>query len=80
MLDKVVILPSAEEIVKRLSSVYNDAYMKERFYPLIAQETGRELVASGVVMMFTLKIHDFVNSGYPFSNGGIATRLCANVY
>lgn len=65
--DKVVTLPSAEEIMSRLSKVEMGAsdYMAERFYPLIAQEAGRELVAQGVVMMLTLKIHDFMSSGYP---------------
>jgi len=65
--DKVVTLPSAEEIMSRLSKVEMGAndYMAERFYPLIAQEGGRELVAQGVVMMLTLKIHDFMSSGYP---------------
>lgn len=65
--DKVVTLPSAEEIMNRLKKVEMGAndYMAERFYPLIAQEAGRELVAQGVVMMLTLKIHDFMSSGYP---------------
>lgn len=65
--DKVVTLPSAEEIMSRLSKVEMGAndYMAERFYPLIAHEAGRELVAQGVVMMLTLKIHDFMSSGYP---------------
>jgi len=65
--DKVVTLPSAEEIMSRLRKVDMGAndYMAERFYPLIVQEAGRELVAQGVVMMLTLKIHDFMSSGYP---------------
>ena len=40
--------------------------MEEKFYPLIAQEAGRELVAEGIVMMLTLKIYDFMKKGgYP---------------
>lgn len=71
--DKVVTLPSAEEIMSRLNKVEMGAsdYMAKRFYPLIAQEAGRELVAQGVVMMLTLKIHDFVSSGYPPVMSGI---------
>lgn len=65
MSDKIITLPNAQEIVSRLTKAYDDAYMAERFYPLIAQEAGRELVAEGVVMMLALKIHDFVASGYP---------------
>jgi len=65
--DKVVTLPSAEEIMSRLKKVDMGAkeYMEERFFPLICQEAGRELVAQDVVMMFTLKIYDFMQSGYP---------------
>ena len=63
--NKVVTLPSAEEIISRLRKVNDDDYMTERFYSKIAQEAGRELVAPGIVLMFTLKIHDFVESGYP---------------
>ena len=62
---KVVVMPSSEEILKRLRSVYNDDYMAERFYPLIAQSAGRQLVGEGVVMMLTLAIADFVRQGYP---------------
>jgi len=65
MSDKVITLPDAKEIMNRLTKAYDDAYMAERFYPLIAQEAGHELVAKGIVMMLTLKIHDFVASGYP---------------
>lgn len=70
---KVVTLPSEEEIMARLKEVDMGAkgYMAERFYPLIAQEGDRELVAGGVVMMLTLKIHDFVASGYPPNTAGI---------
>jgi len=73
MTNKVVTLPNAQEIKERLEKVDmggND-YMAERFYPLIAQDAGRELVAQGVIMMLTLKIHDFVLSGYPSVMFGI---------
>jgi len=64
---KVVTLPDEQEIMERLKKMEMGAndYMAERFYPLIAQEAGRELVAQGVVLMLTLKIHDFLSSGYP---------------
>ena len=65
MTDKVVTLPNAAEIMERLNGVYDDAYVAERFYSLIAHEAGHELVSHGIVMMFALKIHDFVQLGYP---------------
>ncbi len=63
----IIILPDKEEIINRLKKVemgvYN--YMTEQFYPLIAQEGGRKLIARDVVIMLTIKIHYFVQScGY----------------
>ena len=71
---QIITLPSAEEIMRRLKKVEKMGardYMAERFYPLIAQEAGLELVAQGVVMMLTLKIDDFISSGgySPFMTG-----------
>lgn len=68
-MDKVIVLPNAQEIMDRLKPVNTglDDYTYEKFAPLIAAEAGRALVAEGVVMMFVLKIHDFVQSGYPAS-------------
>lgn len=61
---KNVVLPKQEEILERLRQVDNDDCLVERFYPLIAEEAGCELVAEGVAMMLTLKVHDFAES-YP---------------
>lgn len=64
--DKCITLPPADEIMRRFKEIETgDDHMEKRFYPLIAAEGGRELVAQGVVMMLTLKIYDFVQSGYP---------------
>jgi hypothetical protein len=60
-----IVLPEAEEIMRRLKTVNDDAYMASTFYPLIAQAAGHELIAEGVVMMLTFKIHDYVSAGYP---------------
>lgn len=62
-----IILPDKEEILSRLNNIAPDPYLDERFYPLIAQSAGLELVAEGIVMMFGLKIYDFMHSGgqYP---------------
>ncbi|MEE8131837.1 MAG: hypothetical protein V3T98_02225 [Candidatus Paceibacterota bacterium] len=66
MTKKTIKLPSAEEIIKRLKNVYDNDHVAERFYPMIAKEAKKQLVAEGVTMMFTLKIHDFVASGYRY--------------
>jgi len=66
MNEKVVKLPNHEQIMESLIAIGEDSYMAERFYPSIAQEANRELVGSGVVLMLTLKIEDFMTQGgYP---------------
>ena len=63
MNDKVIVLPNADEIIKRLNTVMNDEF-GNRLYRIIAQKAGEEKVAAGVVMMFTLGIYDACQ-GYP---------------
>jgi len=65
--DKTITLPGAQEIMDRLRKLDMGAndYMAEKFYPLIAAEAEHELLAQGVVMMLAIKIHEFVDSGYP---------------
>ena len=67
MIGKVITLPNAQGIMERLQKVDMGAneYMAERFYPMVSQEAGHELIAQGVVMMLTLKIHNFMTQGYP---------------
>ena len=62
---KGVNLPSSDEIMRRLTAVYADPHTVERFYPLIAKEGGREIVATGVCVRFTLSIHDYVQGMPP---------------
>lgn len=69
---KTVVLPSADEMLKRIKAIHDDDYMIERFYkPHLLPKAGRELVAEGVVLMLTLAIHDFASSGYPAMIVGI---------
>lgn len=63
--EAVIVLPDAEEIIRRLKKVNDDAYTAKTFYPLIAQAAGHELIAEGVVNMLTFKIYDYVSAGYP---------------
>ena len=64
--EKTVRLPSEKEIMKRFHGLDlgRDEHM-EKFYMLIAQKADQEYVASGVVTMITMKIAEFVSSGYP---------------
>jgi len=66
MSKKVITLPNANEMMKRLRSVCDDGGMDERFYKAhLLPNAGRELVAEGIVLMLTLSIYDFISSGYP---------------
>ena len=58
-----IVLPDAEEIMRRLMAVDDNAYLASAFYPLIAKEANRELVADGVVLMFGVKILNFQEAG-----------------
>lgn len=63
MNNKVIVLPKADEIIKRLNTVMDDE-LGNRLYKIIAERAGEEKVAAGVVMIFTLGIYDACQ-GYP---------------
>jgi hypothetical protein len=63
--DAVVTLPNRDEMLKRLVSVSDESHFQERFYPILLRSANRELVAGGVVMMFTLAIHDYTKGMPP---------------
>ena len=79
--NKVITLPSSEEIMARLKKIDMGAneYMAEKFFPLIAAEGGHELVAQGIVLMLTFKIYDFVHLGYPPIMEGILHRFVPEI-
>ena len=63
--NKTINLPSdPQEIIRRLTSVNDEDTLVSRFYPMIAKDAGRQLVAEGVVIMFNLASYDFCQ-GYP---------------
>lgn len=73
MNDKVIVLPKADEIIKRLNTVMDDEF-GNRLYKIIAERAGEEKVAAGVVMMFTLGIYDACQ-GYPPMMQGLMSRF-----
>ena len=54
-----ITLPDHDEMLRRLVSARDNPHYQERFYPLLLQNAGQEKVSMGVVMMFTLAIHDY---------------------
>lgn len=64
MNDKVITLPDADDMLHRLIEVDDINHLQERFYPLLLRNAGEEKVATGVVMMITLAIHDY-SEGMP---------------
>lgn len=64
MNDKVITLPDREIMFQRLNKVDDNSHLQERFYPLLLKNAGEERVATGVVLMITLAIHDY-SEGMP---------------
>ena len=57
---RLIRLPDAETIMQKLVSAVDDNYLKERLYPIIAKEAGRELRPNGVVLMVQLAFAEYV--------------------
>ena len=57
-----VVLPNAQEIVRRLTKVNDNAIMRE-IYSSIAKEENRELTAPGIVLTLTQIVNDHVKGG-----------------
>ncbi len=62
-MSKVITLPSADEIMKRLISVDDTEMLVERLYPRVAQHAGHETVASFIILLLTLGIDYFMEEG-----------------
>jgi hypothetical protein len=69
MNDKVITLPDADDMLRRLIEVDDINHLQERFYPLLLRNAGEEKVATGVVMMITLAIHDYSEGMPPMIQG-----------
>jgi hypothetical protein len=59
MSEKVITLPEAEEMKRRLLSVDDNSHMQQKFYPILLKQAGQERVGMDVVMMLALAIHDY---------------------
>lgn len=55
-------LPSAAEIIERLTTVNNDAALSD-IYAAIAQFEHRQLTSGGIVLMFAQIVSDYVKGG-----------------
>ncbi len=64
MSDKVIVLPSKEEMLQRLLKACDENHLKERFYPKLLKDAGTEKVAMGIVMMFVFAMNDYL-TGMP---------------
>jgi len=59
-------LPDADDMLRRLISVDDNPHKREKFYPIILKNAGRELAGMGVVNMFVFAIHDYTQGMPPF--------------
>lgn len=60
--DKTFALPCKADMLRRLLEVDDNAYIKERFYPLLIEHAGEKKNAMGVVLMLQLAIHDYTRA------------------
>ncbi|HRY22324.1 MAG TPA: hypothetical protein P5311_00975 [Candidatus Dojkabacteria bacterium] len=75
MNDKVITLPDADDMLHRLIEVDDINHLQERFYPLLLRNAGEEKVATGVVMMITLAIHDYSEGMPPMIQGLMSMNM-----
>jgi len=62
---KVITLPNAQEVLRRLTQAYGEKKLAQEFYPMVAQEIGdRELFGEGVLMALVQSIETYTQ-GYP---------------
>lgn len=59
---KIITLPDRDDMLKRLLEVSDSSHLQERFYPILLEQAGQELVTpEGIAMMLALAIHDYLN-------------------
>lgn len=63
--ENVITLPDNETMLRRLRAVNDEQHLRQKFYPLLLKDAGRELVPQGVVMMFVLAISDYIKGMPP---------------
>jgi len=60
--DKIIVLPNKEKMFKRLLKVSDDDSLQKRFYPLLLQLAGSELVVESFVTMLRFIIDDYTKN------------------
>ncbi len=69
---KTFVLPSEEEMLKRLGKVDTIDYVQEKFYPFLTKHGGKSKTSSGLVLMLNLAIHDYT--------GGAQGMMLSHLY
>lgn len=70
MSSKTFNLPTKEEMLIRLLKVDDDQHIQSRFYPLLTKRAGEQKVATGLIVMLQLAIHDYTE-GMPAMIGAL---------
>jgi len=58
--EEVIVLPDADEMMRRLKAVSDNPHLVERLYPLLLREAGQRKYKNGVELMVKLAIYDYV--------------------
>lgn len=59
MKERLITLPNREEMLERLKKVNDVDHTRQKFFPVLLKEAGRELLPQGVVMMLAIAIHNY---------------------
>lgn len=57
--EKVITLPDADDLAKRLRSIVTSEHEAERFHPILLRHAGCELVAAGVMLMLATAVNEY---------------------
>lgn len=65
MSNKVITLPDSVQLLARLLEANNNDHLRERFYPMLLKEAGKNLAPTGIALMLVLAISDYTEGMPP---------------
>lgn len=74
--DRLITLPNADEMLKRLIAINSHERLVRDFYPLLLEDAGMEKVAIGVFLMITQAIDEYAEGQHP----AVGTILSAGAH
>lgn len=72
---KIITIPDADELLRRLIAIDDEPHLEERFYPRLLPLAGQERVGRGIVVALTLAVADYTEGMPPFMRTALEMRL-----